>query len=347
MRNRSPRGSRLAALALVAVVTGTPVAAHAAASTSPSASGIEAPSGAIEDQVLLTGTVDVPRGSAVGEVVVFHGSAIVAGVVHGDVVVLSGPITVSGQVSGSVVALDGTIDLRSSAQVGRDVLGGDTVSLAPGAYVGGRLRQHAAFTLAPGVAVLGVLLGSLMMAASLLVVGLVLLLLVPTGAERVAEAARGAAWSSAAWGIGVALGLPVLAVVAVVTVVGLPLGLALLLSLGLFFLVGFAWAAWSVGRAIVPQPRTRWGAFGAGWGIATLLGLVPVLNVIVWIAGSLFGLGAMTVAVWRSRREPPTMVPAAAPAAGVPEAPTRPADAPTASAEPANDPPMRATPPSV
>jgi hypothetical protein len=119
-----------------------------------------------------------------------------------------------------------------------------------------------------------------------------------------------------------------------VTVVGLPLGLTVLLSLAFLLLVGFAWAAWSVGRAIVPPPRTRWGAFGVGWGIATLLGLVPVLNVIVWVAGSVFGLGAMSVAIWRARRESPIVVPPAAPSLPAEEL-----------GVPAEAPPMPATPP--
>jgi hypothetical protein len=71
-----------------------------------------------------------------------------------------------------------------------------------------------------------------------------------------------------------------------------------------------------------------------GWGIATLLGLVPVLNVIVWVAGSVFGLGAMSVAVWRARREPPIVVPPAAPSVPVEEL-----------GVPTEAPPMPATPP--
>jgi hypothetical protein len=296
--------------------------------------------------VVLSGDVEVPRGSAVGEIVVFHGTVRVEGVVHGDVVVLNGPVTVSGQVSGSVVTLDGTITLRSSAQIGRDVLGGDAVTVEPGAYVAGRLRQNAAFTLSPAVSALGVLLASLMMAASTLILGLALLLLAPRGAGRVADVARGAAWASAGWGVILAVALPVAAITAMVTVIGLAIGLSLLLALALLFLVGFTWTAWSVGRAIVPAPRTRWGAFGAGWGIAALLGLVPVLNVVVWAAGSIFGLGAMAVAIWRARHEPPIVVPLAfAVPASDAELPSAPALEPPGVPVPAGDSPMPPTPP--
>src|ERR1700675_1019482 len=63
------------------------------------------------DQVLISGTVDVPKGTSVGAVLVFQGKVSVEGVVEGDVVVLHGPVTVSGKVNGSVVALRGGVRL--------------------------------------------------------------------------------------------------------------------------------------------------------------------------------------------------------------------------------------------
>ena len=60
---------------------------------------------------------------------------------------------------------------------------------------------------------------------------------------------------------------------------GVPLGLSLLLALALVFLVGATWSIWSVGRALVRDPRSRWLAFLAGWAIAVAVSLVPYLNV--------------------------------------------------------------------
>ena len=67
------------------------------------------------------------------------------------------------------------------------------------------------------------------------------------------------------------------------------------------FLVGATWSIWSVGRALVREPRSRWLAFLAGWGIALAVSLVPYLNAAAWTVASIYGLGAMTVAVWRAR----------------------------------------------
>jgi hypothetical protein len=90
-----------------------------------------------------------------------------------------------------------------------------------------------------------------------------------------------------------------------VLVLGLPLGLAVLLSLGLWWLVGLTWAAWAAGRGIVRAPHGRFVAFLAGWAVLAAVGLVPVLNVAVWIVAATLGLGATLVAAWRARHGAP------------------------------------------
>jgi hypothetical protein len=252
-------------------------------------------------QVVLSGDLIVPRGRVVGEVVVFHGDVLVTGVVRGDVVALDGSVIVSGQVSGAVVSLSGPIRLQRTAQVGQDVYGGEKVVVQSGAQIGGSTKQDVRFTLAGPMAALGVLLASLSMAISALLLGLLLLFLTPRGSERVAAASRTAPLASIGWGLLLAVLVPVLAIAAAATVLGLPLGLATVLALGFLFLLGYTWALWCLGRAIVAAPRNRYLAFGAGWAIGAVIGLVPLLNLVAWGLGSVFGIGAMSVAAWRAR----------------------------------------------
>ena len=261
--------------------------------------------GRAEDQVMLAGTVTVPRGQSVGEVVVFHGRAIVAGVVVGDVVVLDGPVAISGQVGGSVVAMNGPIRLASTASVAGDVLGAQTVRLEPGALVGGDVRDDVAFTPRGTLAALGALLGAVAIAVSTLLLLLFVLGLAPRGLDRVATAARTAPFASLGWGVLVAIAWPVVAVAAAASILGLPLGLSVLLGSGLVALVGYALAVYAVGRLIVQAPRGRAGAALAGWGASAAIGVVPFLNVLVWVFGSMFGLGAAVVATWRARAGTP------------------------------------------
>lgn len=301
---RALRGPRFVVAVIAAAVfaasSGSVVLAQSATPT-PSP-GVEIPPRGVDEQIVLSGRVLVPRGQVIGEVVVFTGRVVVGGVVQGDVVVLDGPITVSGQVSGSVVALDGQIRLFSTAQVGGDVLGRDTVILEQGARVQGRVRQRVAFTLSGPLKALGAFLSWLSVSVSTLLLGLALVLLAPKGADRVALAARSAPWASAGWGVVLATSLPIMCVAAIVTIVGLPLGLSVLLALALLLFVGYTCAVFSVGRAVAGRDRSRLTVFLAGWGIAAVVGLVPFVSGAVWFAAAVYGLGATIVAVWRARR---------------------------------------------
>ena len=300
----SGRSSLRLVVAVGAVVLATGGVAHGQTPSPTPAPGADV--GSAEDQVVLSGTVTVPRGRAVGEVVVFHGRAVIAGVVVGDVVVLDGPVVIAGQVSGTVVAMNGPIRLAATASVGGDVLGAGDVRLEPGALVGGEVRDDVRFTPRGTLAALGALLGAVAIAVSALLLLLLLLALAPRALDRVATAARTAPFASLGWGVVVALALPTLAVAAAASILGLPLGLSLLLAFGLIALVGYALATFAAGRLIVREPRGRAGALFAGWGAAAAIGLVPFLNVVAWALGSMFGLGAAVVAIWRARSAAPS-----------------------------------------
>jgi hypothetical protein len=133
-----------------------------------------------------------------------------------------------------------------------------------------------------------------------------LLAVAPRGAEAVAVASSSSPWASLGLGVAVAIALPLLAVVSSVTLVGLPFGLALMLSLWLIASVGFALAVFAAGRSVWHAPRSRWLALLFGWLAVTAVSAIPWVGGAVWIAGAVFGLGSTALAVRRSRTgEPP------------------------------------------
>jgi hypothetical protein len=290
---------RCVLLAMTAVaVLSFPAAAHAQ-SVQPSISGPAAP--AVEDQVVLSGTVSVPKGASVGEIVLFHGRVQVAGSVLGDIVVVSGSITVTGgYVTGNVIALHGPIRITAASQIGGDVLASQHVTVDPGVQVGGQVRENVGFTLVERLTAIGAVLGGLAVGISVLLLGLLLLWVAPRGADAVARAATTAPFASAGWGVLLWVAMPIVCVAAMASVLALPLGFALMLALGLAFLAGLTWSTWTLGRSIV-RDRGRVLPFLAGWAIVAAIGLVPYVNAGVWALASIFGLGAMTVAVWRAR----------------------------------------------
>jgi len=254
-----------------------------------------------EDQIVLSGTVTVPKGKEAGEIVVFHGRATVAGVALGDVVVLDGPIVVNGQVSGSVVAVTGDVTLGPGAQVRGDVVAGGTVTADEDARVEGDVNEGVNFTLRGPLEAVARFLVWFALSVSTLLIGIGLMLFAPRGADAVHLAASTGPWASAGWGLGALVGLPVLAVLLVASVLGMPLGITLLLALAFILFVGFGLSAWIVGRLLWRPPRNRWLALLFGWLLASGATAIPYAGGAVWVAGSGFGLGAATVATWRAR----------------------------------------------
>jgi hypothetical protein len=71
------------------------------------------------------------------------------------------------------------------------------------------------------------------------------------------------------------IGLTLAAIVAVVTLVGIPFGIGLLLALLPLLAIGYACAGWLLGRSLVGPPRAPALAFLAGWGTLRALALLP------------------------------------------------------------------------
>ncbi len=254
-----------------------------------------------QDQIVISGTVAVPPGRVVDEVVVLHGNVTVGGVATGDVVVLVGHVTVTGQVSGDVMAIDGSVTLGPNAQVGGDVIAREDVRARPGAKVAGRIRRHVAFMWRTPVSVFGRFASWLAVTVSTLALGLLLALVAPRGLDAANTAARTAPWASLGWGVALAHALPALALLAVASIVVLPLGLAVALGLVLIGSIGYAVCGFLIGRLLWREPRGRLLAFTLGWAVLRAVGAIPFVSGITWALGAVAGLGASAVATWRAR----------------------------------------------
>ena len=92
---------------------------------------------------------------------------------------------------------------------------------------------------------------------------------------------------------------------ALVTIVGIPLGLGVLAVLALIYTLDYTATAWIIGRRILGT-RTGWVvAFLLGWGILRVLALIPAVGGLICSPAVVFGLGALTVTIWRTRSTSP------------------------------------------
>lgn len=208
--------------------------------------------------------VDIGRSTTVGgNALAFGDNVKVDGRVSRDLRGFGSTVTIAGSVDGDVDGFAEELILLSSARVGGDVRGRvesvGNLRVAPGAIVGGSTEE----TLAHEVEerrgenrylTVGFYVSQIVALAMAYITGLLLLAVFPAlrslTLPDVAAAAR-----SGGIGLVVAIVLPVVAVVALITVIGIPLGLLLFAAGALGLYLAKAIVAQMIGTALFRGPR--------------------------------------------------------------------------------------------
>jgi hypothetical protein len=161
-------------------------------------------------------------------------------------------------------------------------------------------------------------ISSVVFAVHLFVGGLLLLVLAPRFASRPADALRTAPGQSLLAGLMLLVTMPFVALLLVISIIGLPAGLALgaiyvaALFLGLVttaLFVGMAEAR-LLRAAAVDSTGRRVAVLLAGVVTLAVLRLVPVVGTLVVFASIVFGLGAIGLWLYRAYATAPPLVPA-------------------------------------
>lgn len=297
------RGPWFLAALLAAVALATPAVASAAGAGGRSGDAI----------VVVSGDVTVAPGETVDGVFVANGDTTIAGDVDGDVMVLDGDVLVSGRIDGDLFTAGGIARLLPSAEVTGDVEYGDEHPLVSGdARVHGDVTEQNWPDVGSLVSWVGGFVVWLAISLSLAALGALLLLIAPRAADSLSARSREKAGPTIAIGIAILIAVPVLAFIAAITLVGLPLAFGIGLSLLPLGAVAYLVSAYAFGRRVVEAPRSRMLSLLAGLAILRLAALVPVLGILVGLAALVFGLGLIGAAIG-AEREPADAAPARSP----------------------------------
>ena len=262
----------------------------------------------------------VVNGTVTDDVYVGNGRLDIGGEVTGDVLVVHGDVLITGRVGGDVIALDGRITTRDGARVNGDVRSREEPHVASGT-VRGDVKKLNVANLFGGVLLLFLIFLWIAVTVSVALFGLLFVLLFPRAADATAAAGR-RFWPTLGWGALIGIVGPILGVLVLVTLVGIPFGLGILSAFNVLAPLGYVASSLILGRVMVKGTSTggRIGAFFAGFGILRAAALIPGIGFIVWFLACLYGLGALVQAAWRAGRQGPES-PGIAPPAEAP--PTR------------------------
>lgn len=262
-------------------------------------------------QVLMSfnNPVDVPAGEHLDALVVVGADARVSGDVR-SIVIAGGTATLSGATTQSLVVVGGTADLQSGTTVSGDVRTvGGSVTQQPGSTIGGSVTS-----LDADLAALGFLLFPffilLFLGIGLAAVGVALL--VAAFGSRQVRAVESVIdrepLLALVTGIVANVLLPLVAVLLMVSVIGAPIGFALLFVLWpAVAILGWIVAAIWVGDWVVerwrgePDAGRPYRAAIVGVVVLAIAGLFPFVSAIA----TLFGLGALLLTAGRMLRGGP------------------------------------------
>lgn len=270
-------------------------------------------SNAVGGNVTLgTGTATVsPEARITGSVLAGAGTLDIYGSVGKGITAGSGNITINNKVGGDVMVAAEMLSFLPKSNVSGDVTywSENEASVASGVVMAGDLVRHelpkqeepkvigkkgmlAGATMFGGFAFAGVIIAGL----TLFVLGLILKALLPKFTERSVSLMQKNPWGSFGLGIVTVIMLPILAVTAMITVIGFPIGLFLLMMLSILCLVGHIYAAFFIGKGILTKSKAE---VHHAWHLLVglvVLGIFTLIPILGWLAKGIFvliGTGAI------------------------------------------------------
>ena len=241
---------------------------------------------------------------------------------------LAGELVTVGGTVGRNVRAAGRIVTVTGAVTGDAELAGEEIIIAETARIGGDLvyRSLREAEIAAGAEILGDIIfvrsdgpkdfvdrflagGSaigLALFAGLFLLGTLATLLAP-GSFTAAVRRMRRPWGTLGVGLGVLVLAPIAMFLTAVTVIGIPITIVVFALFIVALMLGYLIAAGAIGRFVVQLLGrdadgsfwAREGALAAGMVLLAVVGFVPVLGGLVFLAALLFGIGALALFVWR------------------------------------------------
>ncbi len=258
---------------------------------------------------VVNGDVTIRSGEEARDVVALRGNVrLEPGAIARDVVAVLGSVTLeAGASAREVTAVLGNVEVGPGAVVEQDATAlGGSVKPDPHAAIGGEQTSVSI----PGLPSLGGLFGSSLLGggdsplwiigqvlakfALYFALGLLVVALFPRRVDSVAGAMIASPWKSTFTGLLGIAATPVLVLLLVVTIIGIPLVAVVALLVLAAGVLGFTALSFHVGRSLpLRVERSAWVLqLAIGTAIVVLVTQIPIVGGLAWIAAALITFGA-------------------------------------------------------
>lgn len=264
--------------------------------------------GNVGDDALLAGfKVNIAPDSRIGHTaIVAAGQAAVNGHIQGDLLVTGYSCILGGDIQGNVTASVAKLQLAPTTRIQGSLIytSQDPVIIPPGAIIEGEIIHHKPASPAPGSAFAqegsrkwAKLISMVTWDAGLIIIGLGLLLLVPQTIHAPSRTMTSKPWLACMYGFLWLVGAPVTASVGIITIIGLPLSIAIVfLYLSSLYLSSLPVALW-IGQKLFHTQSKPCLSLVIGLLVISLLRSLPYVGFIIGTIVLTVGLGSLTLSL--------------------------------------------------
>ncbi|MGC4190611.1 MAG: polymer-forming cytoskeletal protein [Thermomicrobiales bacterium] len=257
--------------------------------------------------IVLAGNVTIPSQARIqGDVLIYGGQVDIRGTVGGNITVNAGNVTLGGQIGGNVDASISQLNLLDTARIGGKLTytSQQTADVAPNAIVTGGTTHDKPLSITSPLG----LFNSLLKVVWALICGAFLVAIAPRAASAIGKAGRRILPAAGLGLAGMILG-PIVVVILIVTLIGLPAGMILLGGYLIVLYLSQVVVGIVIGRAILSG---RWDDGSRGFYLlAMTLGVViisalrfiplPYIGGAVSLLISIWGVGTVLLLLARLR----------------------------------------------
>lgn len=303
--------------------------------------------GDVNGDVFVAGQNVTISGAVNGDVIVAGQNVTISGVVDGDVRVFAQSLTVVGEVKGSLTSAAQTLTIVESAKIARDVsfaaqlatvdgeIGRDLNAAVEVLYLSGSIGRNVLYTSGKELqrsadasvggsielvspsrsstiarsnseAIVFLMVSAYNLLAILF--GVILFSLIFGRWIRSAEnQAQPRPWGVMLAGFVVAAAVPLVSAMLMLTIIGIPAALVLILAYIVLSFVGVVFVSHYIGGLVMKDKGHILVRGGVGAVIYSLILSIPVLGFIAWIVGSLIGNGIVIMDIYQRLQAKPSV----------------------------------------
>lgn len=279
---------------------------------------VEAP--VAENLKAAAGEIRISKASVIGGGArLMAGDITVDGTINGDLRAEGERVTINGEVRGDVRALADTVELGPAAKIDGRLSYVSVLKRADGATVAGAVQRldESALTraevrqgIAAGASTGARVFGTIVSYLALLACGAIFLAAAPIFSVEAPDRLKSSPGRSIGVGLATIVGTPILAVLFMITLIGIPVGIMLIALYPFALLLGFLVGALFV-ASLVPQLLKRpppptvaaaIGHFAIALAVVMLVSKVPSIGGLFLVAVLVLGVGAFEVELFRRMR---------------------------------------------